>query len=104
MTAFAFQENKSGIRELLEKGDIDHMEIVSRVSETQFFQKLIGSGDLARLAATYPTPREKEEVPLWLYLSSQITLRLHGAPGFSSLPYILHCGGLRNALGPSKFS
>jgi hypothetical protein len=102
MTAFAFQENKSGIRELLKDGFIDHMEIVSRVSETQFFQKLIGSGDLARLAATYPTPRDKEEVPLWLYLSSQITLRLHGAPGFSSLPYILHCGGLRNALGAEQ--
>jgi Transposase DDE domain len=50
------------------------------------------------LAETFPTPRKKEEVPLWLYLSSQITLRLHGARGFSSLPYILHCGGLREAL------
>ena len=95
----AFQEDKLLVREKLQEGSIDHMEVVSRVAETQFFQKFIGSGDLERLAASFPTPRKKEEVPLWLYLSSQITLRLHGSPGFSSLPYVLHCGGLREALG-----
>jgi hypothetical protein len=95
----AFQENKAYVREMLEEGFIDHMEVVSRVTETQFFQKFIASGDLARLAESFPSPRKKEEVPLWLYLSSQMTLRLHGSPGFSSLPYVLHCGGLRDALG-----
>lgn len=99
MTWDAFEEDKSLVLEKLQEGFIDHLEIVSRVTETQFFQKFLGSGDLERLAATYPTPRQKEEVPLWLYLSSNITLRLHGSPGFSSLPYILHCGGLRDALG-----
>ena len=86
----AFQEDKALVRKMLWEGHIDHMEIVSRVTETQFFQKFIGSGDMARLAASFPSPRQKEEVPLWLYLSSQITLKLHGSPGFSSLPYILH--------------
>jgi hypothetical protein len=95
----AFEEDKPLVLEKLQEGFIDHMEVVSRVTETQFFQKFIGSGDLERLAATFPSPRKKEEVPLWLYLSSQITLRLHGSPGFSSLPYVLHCGGLREALG-----
>ena len=95
----AFEEDKPLVREKLQEGFIDHMEVVSRVTETQFFQKFIGSGDLERLAATFPTPRQREEVPLWIYLSNQITLRLHGSPGFSSLPYVLHCGGLRDALG-----
>jgi len=95
----AFEEDKLLVRQKLQEGSIDHMEVVSRVAETQFFQEFIGSGDLERLAASFPTPRKKQEVPLWLYLSSQITLRLHGSPGFSSLPYVLHCGGLREALG-----
>lgn len=94
----AFQDDQAVVLDNLMKGFIDHVEVVSRVSETKFFQHFIGEGGLAKLASTYPTPREKEEVPLWLYLSSQLTLRLHGAPGFSSLPYILHCGGLRDAL------
>jgi hypothetical protein len=94
----AFEEDRTLVLEKLQEGFIDHLEVVSRVVETQFFHLYLGSGDLARLAATYPTPRKKEEVPLWLYLSSQITMRLHGSPGYSSLPYILHCGGLRDAL------
>jgi len=94
----AFQEDQALVLQKLQEGFVDHIEVVSRVTETKFFQTFIGDGDMARLASTYPTPRKKEEVPLWLYLSSQITLRLHGAPGYSSLPYILHCGGLRDAL------
>jgi hypothetical protein len=94
----AFQEDQALVLEKLQEGFVDHLEVISRVMETKFFQTFLGEGDLARLAATYPTPREKEEVPLWLYLSAQITMRLHGASGYSSLPYILHCGGLRDAL------
>jgi hypothetical protein len=30
------------------------------------------------LAETYPTPRKKEEVPVWIYLSSELSLQLHG--------------------------
>src|SRR5688572_14381629 len=94
----AFQEDQALVLEKLQEGFLDHVEVVSRVTETKFFQTFLGDGDIGRLASTYPTPRQKEEVPLWLYLSSQITLRLHGAPGYASLPYILHCGGLRDAL------
>jgi len=94
----AFEEDRELVLEKLREGFLDHLEVVSRVVETQFFHLFLGGGDLARLAQSYPSPRKREEVPLWLYLSSQITLRLHGAQGFSSLPYILHCGGLRDAL------
>jgi hypothetical protein len=94
----ACQEDRGFVLENLQAGYLDHVEVVSRVIETQFFQEFVGSGDVARLAATYPTPRKKEEVPLWIYLATQLTLKLHGASGFGSLPYILHCGGLRDAL------
>jgi hypothetical protein len=94
----AFEEDRELVLEKLRQGFLDHLEMVSRVVETQFFHTFLGSGGVARLAEKFPTPRKKEEVPLWLYLSSQITLRLHGSPGYASLPYILHCGGLRDAL------
>ncbi len=93
----AFQEDREFVLSNLQDGNLDHVEVISRVVETQFFQKFIGDGDLAKLAATYPTPRQKAEVPLWVYLATQLTLKLHGAAGFGSLPYILHCGGLRDA-------
>lgn len=94
----AFQENRGFVLEELRRGELDYLEVVSRVEETKFFRYMLEGGDLERLAATYPDPRQKEEVPLWVYLASQLTLKLHGAPGFSSLPYIIHCGGLRDAL------
>ncbi len=52
------------------------------------------------MAETYPTPRKKEEVPVWLYLASQISLRLHGATAYHAFPYVIRSGGLINALGP----
>lgn len=94
----AFQEDRDFVLKELKAGFVDHIEVVSRVVESEFFQSFLSSGDVERLAASYPSPRQKQEVPLWIYLSSQITLKLHGAAGFAGLPYILHCGGLRDAL------
>jgi hypothetical protein len=55
---------------------------------------------LERLAESYPSPRQKQEVPVWFYLASQISLRLHGPPGYNAFPYVIRCGGLIDALGP----
>ncbi len=98
----AFEEDKAAVLDDLRKGHFDHVEVTSRVTEARFFRYLLEQGDLKRLAASYPTPREKEEVPLWLYLASQLTLRLHGQHAYATLPYVLHCGGLRDALGPGQ--
>ena len=90
------------MRHALGGGTMDYLEVVGKVAEMEFFRKLLGEGVLQRLAASYPTPRRKEEVPLWLYLASEITLRLPGAMGFGAYPYIVHCGGLLDALGPEQ--
>jgi hypothetical protein len=100
--AEAFERDAAFVLEALNRGEFDYVEIVGAVEETRFFRLLLGEGVLQRLAAGYPTPRQKEEVPLWLYLASELTLRLHGARGFGAYPYILHCGGLLQALGPER--
>lgn len=98
----AFQEDKEFVLSHFRKGFFDFVEVASQVAETQFFRWFLEQGELQRLAQEYPSPRKKEEVPLWVYLSAQLTLRLHGSHGFSSLPYIVHCGGLKDALGPEQ--
>jgi hypothetical protein len=98
----AFEEDKPFVTEALQRGGFDYLEVVGKVAETDFFRRLLGDGVLGRLAAAYPTPRQKEEVPLWLYLASELTLRLHGAMGFGAYPYVLHCGGLLDALDPAR--
>lgn len=101
-TLDAFEEDREAVLEDLRRGLFDHLEVASRVTEARFFRYLLEEGDLASLAATYPTPRKKEEVPLWVYLASQITMRLHGQHTYATYPFILHCGGLRDALGPRQ--
>lgn len=102
MARHVFELDKAFVTEALQRGDFDYMEVVGAVEETEFFRLLLGEGVLDQLAADYPSPRVKEEVPLWLYLASEITLRLHGAMGFKAYPYVLHCGGLLRALGPQQ--
>ena len=102
MALNAFERDKAFVRDALRQGDFDYLEVVGAVQETKFFQRFLGNGVLGALAESYPTPRQKEEVPLWLYLASELTLRLHGATGFGAYPYILHCGGLLKALSPDR--
>jgi hypothetical protein len=97
-----FEEDKAFVTEEFHKGEFDYLDVVGAVAESDFFRRLLGEGVLARLAAAYPTPRQKEEVPLWLYLASELTLRLHGAMGFGAYPYVVHCGGLLDALSPER--
>ena len=99
----AFEEDKEFVTAALRSGEFDCLESVSRVKETEFFRMFLGEGGvLERLAAAYPTPRKKEEVPTWLYLASEVALRLHGEHGFGAYPYVIHCGGLLDALDPRR--
>ena len=97
-----FEQDRQAVLADFRKGKFDYIEVASRIREAEFFRHLLNEGDLDELAATYPTPRQKEEVPIWLYLVSQITLRLHGQHAYSTYPYVMHCGGLRDALGPGQ--
>jgi len=100
MDLLALEYDRDFVIEAMRQGQLDYLEHVSEAAETDFFRHLIGRGVLARLAEHYPTPRHKEEVPVWFYVASQISLRLHGAAGYHAFPYVLRSGGLITALGP----
>jgi hypothetical protein len=51
-------------------------------------------------AETYPTPRKKEEVRVWIHRSSELTLQFHGAQSYHAFPRMLRSGGLVDARGP----
>lgn len=95
----AFEVDPEYVRGNIEAGRVDYVEVASHVAEGRFFRSLFEQTLWEELVASFPTPRKKEEVPLWLYLSSQLTLRLHGAMGYGAYPYIMHCGGLKEILG-----
>jgi len=100
MDLVVFEQDRDFVVSALREGNLDYLEHVSEAAETELFRHLIGRDLLKRLAETYPTPRQKEEVPIWLYLASQISLRLHGASAYHAFPYVIRSGGLISALGP----
>jgi hypothetical protein len=100
MDLIAFQYDRSFVLHALARGEIDYLENVSEAAEADFFRHLIRRDVLNRLAQSYPTPREKEEVPVWLYLASELSLKLHGSQGYHAFPRVLRSGGLIDALGP----
>ena len=100
MNFVVFENNKPFVINEFREGRFDYVELASDVAETKFFQFLFGKHVVDKLAQHYPTPRERELVPLWMYLSSQLSLRLHGQHGFHGYPLIIRAGGLVDALGP----
>jgi hypothetical protein len=82
------------------EGDFDFIDAVSEVEETAFFRYVGAHNILKRLAETYPSPRKKQEVPAWVYVSSNLSMRLHGVHSFNAYPYVVRSGGMLNAFGP----
>jgi hypothetical protein len=100
MNLVVFEQDKAYVKESLRRGEIDYLETVSEGAETEFFKYLDGRGILRQLAETYPLRRKKKEVPIWLYIASDLSLRLHGMQSFHGYPFVIRTGGLLNAFGP----
>lgn len=100
MNLLIFEQDKAYVQRCLENGEIDYMEVASEGAETEFFEYLNTRGVLRDLADTYPLKRKKEEVPMWLYIASEMSLRLHGMQSFHGYPLVIRTGGLLNAFGP----
>jgi len=100
MDLVAFQYDRSFVLDALRNGDVDYLEHVSEAAEADLFRHLIRRQVIQRLADSYPSPRKKTEVPVWIYLASELSLKLHGAQSYHAFPRILRSGGLIEALGP----
>jgi len=100
MDLMIFQENRSFILESYCQGDFDYIDSAGEVFETDFFRFIKAKEILRELSESYPTPRKKEDVPLWFYVASNLSMRLHGVHSFNAFPLLVRCGGMLNAFGP----
>src|SRR5438270_1902147 len=100
MDLLALEHDRPFVLEALRSGEIDYLEHVGEAVEGDFFRQLINRQVLQRLADSYPPPRKKEEVPIWLYLASELSLKLHGDQSHHAIPRVLRPGGHIDALGP----
>jgi len=95
-----FERNDALVVEAFRRGEFDYLEGVGEVSEVDFFRALTERKVLQKLAETYPSPCRKHEVPLWVYIASDISMRFHGVHPFHAFPYVVRSGGLVQAFGP----
>lgn len=100
MDVVLFEYDQSFVLEAFGQGEFDFVDAVSELEETQFFRFIGAHKILSKLAQSYPSPRKKQEVPLWMYIASNLSMRLHGVHSFHAYPYVVRSGGMLNAFGP----
>ena len=95
-----YERNDAYVIEAFRQGEFDYLEGVGEVSEADFFRAIAGKNILRKLAETYPSPCKKHEVPLWVYVASDLSMRFHGVHSFHAFPYVVRSGGMVQAFGP----
>ena len=73
-----YERNDSYVIEAFRQGEFDYLEGVGEVSEADFFRAIAGKNILRKLAETYPSACKKHDVPVWVYLASDLSMRFHG--------------------------
>lgn len=102
MDLLFFEKNKPFVLAALQNGEFDYVDSADEMFETDFFRYIQAQSILNKCAQTYPTPRKKQEVPLSLFIASNLSMRLHGVHAFHAFPMVVRVGGLLNALGPDS--
>ncbi len=92
------------VLEAFRRGDFDQIEIIGQADEKEFFELCFKEKILESLAQGMPTPRKKEEVPLWFVLAANLSLKLHLENSFLAFERVVRCGGLLGALPPEMAS
>jgi hypothetical protein len=95
-----FERNDALVIEAFRRGEFDYLEGVGEISEANFFRAITARKVLEKLANSYPSPCKKHDVPLWVYLASDISMRFHGVHHFHAFPYVVRSGGMVQAFGP----
>lgn len=100
-TGRVFERNDRLVIEAFQRGEFDFLEGVGEISETDFFRAIAEKKVLEKLSDTYPSPCMKHDVPLWVYIAGDISMRFHGVHQFHAFPYVVRSGGMVNAFGPA---
>lgn len=83
----------------LKRGEIEYADLTQWSFPDEFFCFLLGTHFLEKVEETYPTPRQKEEVPIWFLISCQFLLKLWCSRRYHHLRYFLNAGSILTRFG-----
>jgi len=89
-----FGENKVEVRRRLKDGRIDYLDLTSWSFQDRLLGFLIEERFFEWCGSSYPTPRERENIPIWFLLGCAIQMKLHRTAAFQRLEYILRSGSI----------
>lgn len=96
-----FERDDARVLEAFRRGEFDYVDAIGEVSEADFFRVITERKILDKLAESYPSPRERHDVPLWVYLASNLSMRFHGEHHFHAFPFLVRASSMIEAFGPS---
>lgn len=89
-----YEENRIKVLEDLKDGRLDYLDLSDWTFQDKFFAFLLGIRFFEICGASYPTPRKKEDVPLWFLLACKVQMKLHTTSAFDQLPGMLRSGAV----------
>jgi hypothetical protein len=96
-----FERNDARVLEAFRRGEFDYVDAIGEVSEADFFRVITERNILDQLAKSYPSPRKRHDVPLWVYLASNLSMRFHGEHHFHAFPFLVRASSMIEAFGPA---
>src|SRR5260370_9990385 len=99
--AMLFERNDAQVLAAFRRGEFDYVDAIGEVSEADFFRVITERKILDKLAQSYPSPRERHDVPLWVYMASNLSMRFHGAHHFPPFPFLVSSLSIIRAFGPA---
>jgi hypothetical protein len=93
-----YEENKAKVINALKEGRVDYLDTSSWAFQDSFFAFLLGIKFFQICGSSYPSPRHKEEVPIWFQLAGQTQLKLHQQAAYSKLPGLIKSGPILTRL------
>jgi hypothetical protein len=99
--AMLFERQDKLVLEAFRRGEFDYVDAIGEVSEADFFRLITERKILDKMALSYPSPRERHDVPVWVYVASNLSMRFHGQHSFYAFPFLVRSGSLVEAFGPA---
>src|SRR5438270_342956 len=87
--AMLFERDDARVLETFRRVEFDYVDAIGEVSEADFFRVITERKILDKLAHSYPSPRKRHDVPLWVYMASNLSMRFHGEHHFHAFPFLV---------------
>jgi hypothetical protein len=89
-----YEEDKVRVKRELKEGRLDYLDLADWTFQDKFFAFLLGIRFFEICGSSYPSPRKKEEVPIWFLIACKVQMKLHTTASFEKLPGILRSGAV----------